>query len=48
MLMLPVVPMHAVDECEYDSSVIAVPEEDREDAAERQRPFKDLAGLLKR
>lgn len=49
MLALPVVPMHAVDECEYDSGVIAVPEEDHEDAAaERQRPFKDLAGLLKR
>lgn len=48
MLALPVVPMHPVDECEYDSDVIAVPEEDCEDAAaERQRPFKDLAGLLK-
>lgn len=50
ILALPIVPMHAPDECEYDSGVIAVPEEDsREDAAEeRQLPFKDLAGLLKR
>ncbi len=49
LLALPIVPMHAPDECEYDSDVITVSEgENRDDDTdERQHPFKDLAGLLK-
>jgi uncharacterized protein len=48
MLALPIVPRHAPDECKYDSEVITLAESHEDPAEERQNPFKDLAGLLKK
>lgn len=51
ILSLPIVPLHAAAECDYDRSIITVPEDDEapsETEADRVRPFADLGERLGR
>lgn len=54
ILALPIVPMHALDECRVDGNWIARPEEGPEaeaegkEGSEKRRPFAGLADLMKK
>jgi uncharacterized protein len=50
MLALPLVPAHAVDECDFDRELIAVDTsaDEQIEQEEVQRPFAGLADLLKK
>lgn len=48
MLALPIVPAHAVEDCDFDRSLIEVREEEAAAEEDTRRPFAGLADLLKR